>query len=223
MTSLMIFTACEDGESDVFDPGYDYFALRPGAYVTYAVDSISYDVPVGNLGDTAQYYYKEYIDSLYLDSVNITTARIERYYKQDLDDPWQIKDIWSATRTNMRATKTEENVIYVKMGFAVSETQEWDGNAENTETPQAYVYTDIEQALQIGDLFFENTARVLQRSQENLVQRKYADEVYAYGVGMVSRDKTDLVLQIVTTPNGITSEIVSGYDVKMRAIEHGTE
>ncbi len=171
---MALASGCED--SDVLiDPGYQYYPVSEGKYVIYEVDSIVHDAPV-NVLDTFRYFIKELNDSTFFDNENRSTARIERFYKQELDDPWQIKDIWFANRTNSTAEKVEENLRYVKLAFPVSlETDDWDGNAQNSLEEWEYRYTDIDVPAAVGDTIYEKSCTVVQRDRVNAIERTIVD------------------------------------------------
>ena len=215
-------SGCDDDEV-LIDPGYQYFPVTEGKYVIYEVDSIVHDAPV-NVLDTFHYFIKELNDSTFFDNENRSTARIERFYKQDMDDPWQIKDIWFSNRTNSSAEKVEENLRYVKLAFPVSlETDDWDGNAQNSLEEWEYGYTSIDVPAAVGDTVFEKTCTVVQRNRVNAIEREYAEEVFAYGVGLVYKRLDLLELESVVIGGEIVPSIVRGIEFEMRAIETGVE
>jgi hypothetical protein len=213
-----LFQACEDEDELPLDLGFDYFPVESGRYVDYQVDSIYHDVPVG-VQDTFRFYVRELIDSTYLDAEDRPTNRIQRYYKQDVDDDWQLRDVWVSNRTGTTAEKVEENIRYVKMVFPVDEGVTWDGNAQNTNEEWVYSYRDLFVEKTIGDIVYSNTLTVQQRDLENLIEKQFAREVYALGIGMVYKrlDSLEFTLQ-----NG-TSELETGVEFSMRAIGHGVE
>lgn len=213
---LIAMASCETDTEEVFDPGYLYFPMNQGTYVDYHVDSIIWDTPVNRL-DSFQYYIRERIDSTWREDSGRLSARVERLYKQNLDDDWVIKDIWEQNRDEMKAEKVEENVRYVKLGFPVAEGETWDGHAANTLEERMYSYADIAQALVVNDSTYENTVRVMQIDESNLVERIFGEEVYAYGVGMISKDRVELQIDFNT------AEIDTGLEYYMRAIGHGRD
>lgn len=211
---MALASGCED--SDVLvDPGYLYYPMGEGKYRIYEVDSIVLDAPV-NVLDTFRYFIKELNDTTFLDNEGRRTTRIERSYKQDWDDAWQIKDIWFANRTNSTAEKVEENLRYVKLAFPVSlETDDWDGNAQNSLEEWTYQYTEVDVPAMVGDTIYEKTCTVVQRDRVNAIEREYAEEKFAYGVGMVYKRFEWF--------NNVGGEVVTSLEFEMRIVESGVE
>jgi hypothetical protein len=196
--------------------------MAEGNYVIYEVDSIVHDAPV-NVLDTFRYFIKELNDSTYLNMENQWTKRIERSYKVDWDDPWQVKDIWTAVQTNTRAEKVEENIRYIKLAFPVTEAIEWDGNAANNLETWDYYYDQVDVPASVGDTVYQKTCKVIQRDRVNAIEREYAEEVFAYGVGLVYKRLDLLELESVVIGGEVVPSIVRGIEFEMRAIESGVE
>jgi len=107
----------------------------------------------------------------------------------------------------------EENQRFVRLIFPVNEGKSWNGNAYNTSEPWNYNYTNVDEPYSLDLLSFSKTLTVNQRNNINLVDQEIAYEVYAYGVGMVYKQLTDLEYQNFQ---------VTGVEVEMKAIGYGT-
>jgi hypothetical protein len=54
---------------------------------------------------------------------------IDRYFKRDTSDlQWKRLNTWTAANQGNQATRTEENLKFVKLQFPVTEKLRWDGN-----------------------------------------------------------------------------------------------
>ena len=203
---LLTFSSCEkEGEAEDFY--YDYFPIEVGSYVTYDVKETIYDLQV----TPESYQLKELIESEFTDNLGRPSLRIERYKRATDADEWEIKDVWYSTRTISNAEKIEENVRYVKMSFPVRDYQEWDGNVYNTENEWLYYYDSIGDSRTINGLAFDETIKVVERENFNLIEQEEAYEIYANGVGLIYRKLIDLDFNDSQTIGRELSQIVTGY------------
>jgi hypothetical protein len=210
--------SCKSEFAEPADAGYSFFQIEQGHYIAYDVDSIVFDIPSG-IQDTFHYQVKEYIDSMFTDLEGRPTARIERSYRNTNVDPWVLKKIWVANRTQTTAEKVEENVRFIKMVFPVNAEVEWNGNVQNTFSTWNYHYEDIDAMMNVGSLTFPRTVTVNQRNVSNLIQREFAEEIYAYDVGMVYKQLDTLKY----TLSGGIQTLRTGIKFKMTAFEYGEE
>lgn len=202
------YSCDKKGEAEDFH--YEYFPIEIGTYVIYDVDETIYDIQT----TSEQYQLKEIIESEFTDNLGRPSLRIERYKRATPADDWEIKDVWHTTRTNSQAEKTEENIRYVKMSFPVRNYQEWDGNTYNTENEWLYYYDSIGDRRNINGISFEETVKVVQRENFNLIEQEEAYEIYAKGVGLIYRKLIDL---------DFNDDETTGRILYQSVIEHGKE
>lgn len=218
---LLLASCSKDEENSPVDLGYDYFPVKIGHFIEYAVDSIAYDSEGDH--DTSSYFVKEVIDSEILDALDETAYRIERYKKDSLEQEWELADIWSSKRTANNAQRVEEDKRYIRLVFPVTNSAQWDGNALNTEKEWTHQYTSIGGNETYDDLSFSNTVTVVQRDFQTLIEDEYAYEVYAPNVGLL--EKYFRVLS--TTPDyaiePIGENITGGVEYHFRILDYGEE
>jgi hypothetical protein len=188
LIALLAFVSCKQKTGEAEDFNYDYFPVEIGSWVTYSVTDTRYDVQT----ITETYQLKEILDAEITDNLGRPSIRIERYWRQSDNDPWEIKDIWYATRTNSVAEKIEENIRFVKMVFPVRDYQEWDGNVYNNYPEWEYYYDSIEEPRVVNNLTFDNTVKVVQAENFNLIQEQDAYEIYAKNIGLIYRKLIDI-------------------------------
>jgi len=195
--------------------GYEYFGFEKGKYVIYQVDSIRYD---DFLGEVLEYHYqvKEWNKELFIDSQGQQKMRIERFYRENEQESWQIKDVWTALLNKTRALKTEDNVTFVKLVFPIKKNSLWDGNSFNTLQRQEYKIIQIHQPFLELDLPFDSTLTVLQQDFTTLIGEDYQYEIYATGVGMISK-------KFVSLEKEIDGSIIRGVDYSYQLMEFGIE
>jgi hypothetical protein len=198
--SLIIFLvmgyACV--EREIAEPVYigkEYFVQQPGYWIVYDVDSLVYDDFLGQV-----FHYKYQVKEVNKEILHENTANltmlVERYWREDAQASWQIKNNWTSRWDNNRGLKTEENVTFVKMVFPVNLNKSWNGNAYNNKATQIYRITDIHQERQTATFKFDSTLRVLQKDFTTLIGNELQFEIYALGVGMIEKHYTDLHMDI---------------------------
>lgn len=186
-----IWSACGDKESAAPVPGnetyYHYIPSSVGHEVIYDVSLITKDEFSGT-EDTSLFQLKEIIESVFTDISNRPTQRIERFTRADSTAPWVIADVWTANLLSDRYEKNEENNTYVKLKFPVIEGTEWNGNLYNTLPAQTYLYTEVDEPAVVNGMSFDSTLTVLQSDYEDLLEKSFAVEQYASGVGLVYKE-----------------------------------
>ncbi len=205
--------SCEKQVTEDFeiDYGFDYFPLEIGRYKVYAVDSVIYDPSnSGTFIDTISLFIREEIIDTFYDSSNELNYVLERSQRYEITAPWSVTDTWYALRDSQKAVLTEENLRFVKLTFPVKQFNTWDGNSSfdpglivdvRGETIEmfknwSYEVIEIPDTETIGSYNFEKVAHILQADDENLIEKRYAIEKYASGIGLVYRE-----LKILDTQN----------------------
>jgi len=203
--------------------------------VVYDVDSTVYD---DFTGDTIYFKYriKEKLAENITDNEGRPAIKMIRYIKQynpnvSYDNMlWEIKDVWSYTKTARTLEVVEEDVRFTKLIFPVVEDATWDGNAHNTLGSRDYKYSYINRAETINGTAFENVLYVEQKDDKlkNVIHREFYIEKYAKNVGLVYREIKDLLSGTVTlNPNGtivpVENRIKSGIKYKLTYVTHGIE
>lgn len=204
MIFLASLASCHKSQGEPVYLGHNYFGHTPGLWVVYDVDSTVYD---DFLGEVFHYQYQvlETYTDYFIDNQGDSVLRIERFYRLQPTDTWQIKNVWSSKLLISRAVKTEENRSFIKLAFPVKRNQNWNGNALNTLPAQTYTITQAHIPEQFGELLFDSTATVLQKDFETLIGLDLQYEVYATQVGMVKKKFVELTKEIDGT-------IVRGVD-----------
>lgn len=212
---LVIFSCKKDEEP--FNFHYEYFPLQQGHFVVYEVDEIIIDDALGQ-DDTLHYYIKTKIGDTITDNQGRVARRYERYFRDSLNQPWELRDIWTAIIDLGRAELVEENQRVIKLVFAPDKFKEWNCNAYNTLDPLDCYYDNIHEADNMNGLSFESTVTVEQEDFQSLVDYRRKYEQYAEGVGMYHKFYKHLRIA-----NGNPTNVVKGHEIYMRIIEYGME
>ncbi|MFI5204900.1 MAG: hypothetical protein ACHQF2_10425 [Flavobacteriales bacterium] len=185
--------SCKKEEQEPVDLGLEYYPVTPGTWVQYKVMEVNHDEAV-SIHDTTYYELKELIESTFVDNQGRPSVRIERYKRSDSLSNWQISDVWYATQTNSGLEKIEEDVRFLRMSYPVREEREWNGNVYNQQAAWDYFYEDIESVRTYNNLYFENTLKINQRYNHNLVEFENSFEVYAKHIGLIRKLYKDFTI-----------------------------
>jgi len=180
--------ACKKKTGDTPDFYYNYYPTSIGTYVEYTVDSMYHD----NASDTFQFQVREVVADEFLDNEGRNSVRIERFKRPDNTVAWALTDVWFATRTSTRLEKIEEDVRFVKMLFPPKRNDRWDGNLYNIHDEEEYQNVEVHIDGNYGGFAFDSLVVVEQEDRQNLVDTVYKEEVFASGVGLVSKTYRDL-------------------------------
>ncbi len=222
---IIVFNSCrKETEIKQVDIGYKYFPLVAGNYIIYKVDSFYYNDFTFSI-DTFNFDLKEKVTEIFKDNENRPTARIERFYRIDNTKEWTIKDVWYSNVTSSTAEKTEENQRFVKLIFPLTANAEWNGNRFNNLGSQEYKVTEINKPKLLNGISFDSTLTVLQMADSNLLEKKYAYEVYAKNVGLIYKRYIDIQDKdsVINFNVPLSERANSGVDYSYRIVEFGKE
>lgn len=204
-------------KSNPVDMHYDYFPLDQGRYITYSVREINIDDAIG-LDETLNYYVKAKIGDTITDNEGRIARRYERYFKDSLNQPWTLQDIWTGILTSGRAELVEENQRTIKLVFAPDKYKEWDCNAYNTIDKLDCYYSNIHEPGSINGFSFQSTVTVEQEDYSTFVDYRRKYEQYAKGIGMYYKQFTDFRIS-----GGNQYNVVKGKEIIMQLIDYGVE
>ncbi|WP_235293525.1 hypothetical protein [Portibacter lacus] len=236
--SILLLFSCDKTieEFDESKYGYDYFPLSVGNTWVYAVDSTIYDDEGATIYNTSS-FVQEKIAGMYVDDTGDTIYKLERYWRTSDSMDWEITDVWTTYKTQAQAFRTEENLKFVKFVFPMLEGKRWNGNLYLDETTivsvsgeslimfagwDDYKCTSLDVAEEIGGINYSNVATILQTDDggNNTVERRYALEKYARGVGLIYKEYEILDTQNSQSEAPWSEKAESGFILKQTLIEH---
>lgn len=210
---LVIVASCETSEGEPVYMGHEYFPFKEGKWVVYQVDSTVYDDFLGKVFEYS-YQVKEVNKEVFVDQQGLSNMRVERFIRQNQQNIWQIKNIWTSALNTNRALKTEENITFVKLSFPLKQNLIWNGNLFNTQKEQSYKITHIHAPYQLLQMDFDSTLTVLQRDFTTLIGKEFQYEVYANGIGMIHK-------KFINLETEIDGSIIRGVDYSYILIDYG--
>lgn len=177
----------------------EYYPQKIGSWYIYDVDSIYYnDFTDPITVDSSSYQVREELTDTFYDlegNLSYKITRSKRYANDSVkidEQNWNITDIWWVKKVNNNIYRVEENIRYVSLIYPIKEGNEWDGNAFNTISTWDYTYEKVGET-------YEDYADALIVNQRFLTDNKYFyqnyNEVYAKGVGLVSRTRVNMESQ----------------------------
>ncbi len=218
----VLLAACDTREIAV-DParaGYDYFPLRAGQTTVYAVESIQYRP--ARPADTSRYEIREVVQAPVTDLSGEEAFVIHRYYRPLGDTTWKADpdSVWTAKRDAHLATRTENNVPFIKLSFPLGKDLGWNGNAFNDRGEDSYKVTAWNQPYDSGTATYESTVTVEQSNEaDECVKKNVQYEVYARGVGLVRKEITEVYYLQPDGTCDLTQTISYGRRLSQRLIE----
>lgn len=215
--------------------GYDYFPLEIGKNIVYLVDSIIYDTTsMGIVVTQSSSFIKEEIVDTLRNNTNDLIYRIERFERYDQTDPWQIQEVWSSTRNDVQAERTESNLRFIKMLFPLTSNDNWDGTAHIDNTTIIPVAGEgmqifkswssdvisIDEPEEIGSFSFDEVTTISHADDSNLIEYRYNIEKYAKGIGLVYRELKILDTQVINDALPWEEKAQKGFIIKQTIISH---
>ena len=218
MIVLVAFTSCRRDNDKVIKYGYHFFPIDEGHYVIYDVLDVFHDSALIPAHDTSRYQIKELISESYEDETGEISQKLKRYIRSNDTLPWTIKDIWSVKRTPRNAQVVEENKRRIKMAFAISYDQDWDGNALNNDESQFCYYKNIYEPMMVGEITHDSSVTVEHKNFISYIQYQREYAVYAPHIGKVYDVRKNLDINYHDTLH-----IRSGTELFYTAISWGKE
>lgn len=187
---LLLGYACKK-KTETLQFHTEYFGLQEGRFVEYDVTSIRHDAAL-NVHDTDYYQLKTLIGEIVTDNAGRSARKFFRYVRPNSSGTWTLQDVWTAVIDGSRAELVEENQRVIKLVFIPTELKEWNPNAFNMLGNMTSYYKDIHAAKQVNEIAFDTTLVVEQENYKTLIDYRRKREMYAKGVGLVSKYYKDL-------------------------------
>jgi len=209
-------------EPDAKALGYDFFPISVGHFMEYQVNETSYSSQNINAPIDTAYQIREEQTQLFNDIQNETEVKIYRFGRTDASKPWSLLAVWASKRTPSQALRIEDNQTYWNLIFPLKNGATWNGNAYNNFGKKLYEIADFNKPYSINEFNFDRTLKVIQSNDSSLVSQDRRIEVYAEGVGLVSREVKQVKFCYETNCRG-KEVIIEGIISKQKIINYGDE
>jgi len=214
LTCSFLFACSSDDDFD-FSPesslGSAYFPLKLGQEKIFRVDSVIYDDFSGSV-DTNTFFRKEVLVDTFKSGSGeqVFIKRISFRASDSL--PWILQKDLSLKKASRGVERQEDNILRLILTFPIAENISWDANVLNTLEETNYRYEMLFQPFDLNGVQFDSTVAVLQRDEENLIERFFTQEIYAPGRGLIYRKDVELDLEL-------SGEIRKGFETSIRLLE----
>jgi len=208
---LIIISSCKPINYIDEDYHSKYFPVELNQEKEFLITNINHS----SFGkDTVTYYLKEVISEKFLNLEGDSAYRIERFWKTDSTDNYEIKDIWVANKSLNFAQLVEENIRFTKLIFPFDVNVVWDGNAFNNQQSQEYRIESINIPYNVNGLSFDSSITVIQNYKSNLLEYENSKEIYVIGVGLVYKEDIEVLINSVDS-----NDFSQGYEFYQELIE----
>lgn len=177
-----------------------YLGDASGNYVIYDVTYILHDEEV-DLHDTTQFVYKIAIGDTISENDGSLANKYIRYNWNVMTSQWDVIDVWKIKRDKKYGILIEENQSIIKLHFPVRENFSWNANKFNNQDSIYYKYKGIHKSISLNGVIFDSTVTVEQENYFTLVDLKRKKEIYAKGIGMISKYYKDLRIKNFDSTN----------------------
>ena len=208
---LIIISSCKPINYIDEDYHSKYFPVELNQEKEFLITNINHS----SFGkDTVTYYLKEVISEKFLNLEGDSAYRIERFWKTDSMDNYEIKDIWVANKSLNFAQLVEENIRFTKLIFPFDVDVVWDGNAFNNQQSQEYRIESINIPFTVNSLSFDSSITVIQNYKSNLLEYENSKEIYVIGVGLVYKEDIEVLIN-----SADSNDFSQGYEFYQELIE----
>lgn len=213
------------------DDGFDYFPLEVGAVHEFALDSMLFDTVLGQrVIDTVRLEVRLVLTDTMHDQSGRVWYRYERYERpRGSTIPWQPRLAGAWHNDGTRLIEREAGFDLVLMVFPLSENATWNPTAAIDPSSTVTVRGEPVEVFKgwhgrveatgqpdtIGTRFWPETARLTLADETNLIERRYARDIYARGTGLVYRRREILDSQNLDPDTPWPDKAQKGFIVEM--------
>jgi hypothetical protein len=192
---LVVFGCRKDSlNKDDHESLSDWIKFSKNSRCIYRVDSIAFrrDNP---LPDTFSFEYMEIVDTVFFDNVNEPAARMKIVTRKDSLDFWQFRRMYYAKTTEAFYERIEDNIRLLKISFPPAEDVLWNLNSRNNLPPVMLSYQNLYEPYQGEFMKSDTTLTVVGKEINNALEKYKYLEVYGKGIGLMYREKTEMLKQ----------------------------
>lgn len=231
---IFLFASC--GKNEIENPdeslfAYEYFPLEVGYAWEYQVDSVII-FQGGNDNIISSSFIQERVAELISEDGDERVYKLERSYRSEMSDVWKLQDVWQVSIDKNKATKTEENLKFIKLVFPAVEGEKWDGNAFfdsdkriSVGANNIIVYQDwnykiesIGETRTVNDIDYASTLLVSHIDEETLISKRFSEEVYAKDIGLIEREMQIFYTQDTDVTLPWLEKAQEGFQLSQRLI-----
>ncbi len=200
---LLSFVACGSDETPGPSASIESAAIFPlseGLTTSYQVNELIFSNG-GNSIDTFSYQLQEVIVDQFRDETDATVFVVDRFIRSDNSSGWTYNQSWQSMIANNRAIRIEDNVRFIKFRLPITVNDTWDGNALFDDSSPLELGGEIidyyknwqstitrdKISVTLDGVTYNNVYEVTLVDYENSIEIRRAKELYAEGIGLISR------------------------------------
>jgi len=191
-----------------------YFPLKVGDSLIYRY-RVQRWVGFDETEQDSTYFYKEFIESYFLNAEQDTIFILKCYTRPDTLSDWRETGVNQYKRTPFRIYKTMDNITFEKMNFPVKEGKTWDANIwiDSVQYYEQAHYNDevirdlgiigyvksvkskmskCGQAYTLNGVYFPETVTVTLHDWTTVINNDNETEVYAKNIGLIYKKQYHL-------------------------------
>jgi hypothetical protein len=227
---LIIICSCEEEfiSADEINQSKTYTNLSVGREWEYAYDSTLYLNSGGNRVKSSGFMRVKVEDKVDSSRYNISIA-----YKKLTNQNYEVRRLERIDLTSKSLTLTDESLPFIKLVFPTEKNLNWEGNRLfnadrivkiNDEDMQVYAgwtytYANIDSTITFDNKPYPKSLVIESGiSQSNLINRRLQREVYAPGIGLVSRRFEVLNTQRIEPNTAWADKALSGFIYQQQLI-----
>ena len=234
------FASCDKETEDLSEmaQGHKFFPTEIGKYILYDVDTLYWDDHLGTSVPTHWQARYDVVDT-FRDAEGRLSYVMNVQIRATESSPFMPDDVIYVTPTDGHVLFKQKNLTFMKLVFPVSNGKSWNGNAmiptndqdfkEYNNDKWNYTYSNFDTEFDPGNNLYEHTVTVNQIDDvlnnpdvdsTAYAYKNYSQEIYAYNVGMVYRERIYWEFQPKAPGGSGGSGFRKGYEVRMRAVEN---
>lgn len=219
---LLVFVALSCKKNEIvpnIDHSSKYYPLDTGYTWIYSVDSI---IMYGNETkdtDTLTYLVKNRIVSTTIDATGTLNYVVEKSIQTAKTNRFVFNTLFTIRKTPLEVVYNVNDARIPILIFPIIRSKEWNGNIYsqkdewNIATGSTYEvecrYTEVHKPHSVNGIMYDSTSKVTRLKEENAINSRYATEVYAANVGLVSKYFENIANQSDTKGSKYTYALIS--------------
>ncbi len=205
--SLLIHLKCKEDTSPLNDYqlGYHFYPMKLGDEWIYKTDSILYQKSNNVRRDTVSCYIREVVVDSSQDKQNNRTFRLEKYYRKEIQDPWELIGSSFVTISNTNVVKESFGLDLIVLVFPVLKYKSWNGTIRIQPDNQvklngelfmpfrywngnSFYYKNILTMQTIDNVPYLKIVEVEEVDYEDDINKILSKAIYAEDIGLVRRE-----------------------------------
>jgi hypothetical protein len=230
---LMVSCGDETKRLDRSTFGFEFFPLEESQYWVYKVEETLIKSE-GMQNSTSTFFVREDVTESFVNTIGDTIYKIQRSISDDINGVFVPTDVWTAELTENAAYRVEENLEFVKMIFPFSVGTTWDGNLFDNQTDVIVAENEVKVYKDWGNYEvaakgipfsvegenYTNVTRIDQANFESAIERRYAVEYYATGVGLIQKELEIFDTQCVCEGQTWLQKAEAGFKLTQTLVDH---